>query len=525
MLGLGLLAIAEMFRENAGTILRVPRAPIILIGILVSYVWIQLFLGIGIFVGDALLVSMYLSGLGIAISLGHRYAAIDAQDVHLRWIFVPLAVAALLSAGIGFLQWLDLEGWLGMYALEANLGDRPMGNMGQPNQLATLTLLGLVSFAWLYSAGFGGRLLCAACVVFLTLVLALTQSRAGVLGAVTASIFLACKGPNISRQLSAKWFLVWLVAYGLLLLFVPTLYDLINIEGGRSTGSALMTSDRYAIWRQVLAAIAQAPWLGYGWSQTPSAQAVGSLSQPGAILFTYAHNIVLDMVLWNGIPVGLMISGSSACWLLARMYSTRQGSSVYALAALIPILGHSFVEFPFAYSYFLLTAGLLVGVIEAGQAQAWLSQRSLRLHAIGLVAWISIGLLMIFDYFRAETDYRMTRLVNQKLELRAADYEPPVIIVLTQLGALLAAMRIEPTPNMRMAELEVMRTTLARFSNREVHLNYILALGLNQNPTEAIRQLTILREMYGIRSLKVAQFVLRQWEKTYPELALVQVAY
>lgn len=521
--GLGFLAIAECLRTEISPIWRTPRTPIALIGSVIGFVWLQLFLGIGIFVGDALLVSLYLCGLAVAITLGHRYATVGAPDTNLKWAFVPLAVAALLSATIGLLQWLNLEGVLGMYAVEASLGDRPMGNMGQPNQLATLLLMGLVSMAWLYSRGHAGRLVCAVCAGFLTLVLALTQSRAGMLGAVTASIFLAWKAHTIPNRMAPRHFLIWVLGYGLLLLLIPTIYELLLMSGSRSTESLSITSDRFTIWGQALAAIAQSPWLGYGWPQTPAAQAMGSMTVPGTMIFTFSHNIVLDMLLWNGIPMALLISGLCAWWFLSRLRSATQIHAVYAMAALLPLLVHSMVEYPFAYSYFLLAAGLMVGVVEAAHPQALVTPRSPKWVAFGLGVWFCVGSVMVYEYFLVEADYRLARLVNQGLEQKPPDFQPPPIHLLTQLGALLTAMRIQPARNMPPAELATIRLVLHRFANREVHLNYIVSLGLNGNTTEAIRQLSILRAMYGMRSFKVAQFVLRNWEKEYPELASVQV--
>ncbi|OYT92176.1 MAG: polymerase [Burkholderiales bacterium PBB3] len=521
--GLGLFAIAECLRTQPCPNWTTPRAPFTLVGFVITFVWLQLLVGTGIFFGDALLISLYLCGLAVAITLGLRYASIGVPDTNLKSVFVPLVVAALLSAAIGLLQWLNLEGVLGMYAVESSVGDRPMGNLGQPNQLATLLLMGLVSLAWSHDRGHGGRWVFGIGAGFLTLVLALTQSRAGMLGAVSASIFLAWKAHTIPSRLSPWHFLVWLLGYGLALFLVPAIYDLLHMHGGRSAASLYVASDRYAIWGQALAAIWQSPWIGYGWPQTPAAQAVGSLTVPGASIFTFSHNIVLDMLLWNGIPMGLLIVGLCAWWFLSRLYSATQTHAVFAMAALLPLLVHSMVEYPFAYSYFLLTAGLLVGVVEAMHRSAAVTALSRKWVTLGLGVWFCIGSVMVYEYFQVDADYRFARLVNQGLEQAPANFQPPSIHLLTQLSALSAAMRIQPAPNMPPAELEIMRTVLYRFVNREVHFNYIIALGLNGNATEAIRQLSILRSMYGNRSFKLAQFVLRNWQKKYPELALVQL--
>ncbi|MEN9437335.1 MAG: hypothetical protein RIR09_1990 [Pseudomonadota bacterium] len=521
--GLGLLAVAECLRPHTSPIWIMPKTLAALVVVVIGFIWLQWFLGIGIFAGDALLLSLYLCGLAVAISLGYRYASGGLPDTDLKWVFAPLGVAALLSASIGCLQWLGLEGVLGMYVVAADVGGRPMGNVGQPNQLATLLLMGIVALAWAFARGHAGRLVCSLSIGFLTFVLALTQSRAGMLSAFTASLFLAWKAHTCPSRLTPRHFLIWLLSYGLLLLLVPTMYDLMHRGGGRSAESLFITSDRFVIWGQVLAAIAQSPWLGYGWSQTPAAQAVGSLIVPGAQLFTFSHNIVLDMLLWNGIPMGLVIAGLCAWWFLSRLRSSTQTHAVYALAALLLVLVHSLVEFPFAYSYFLLAAGLMVGVVEAAHPRVLVTQIPRAWVALGLGVWFCVGSVMVYEYFRVEADYRLARMVNQGLEPRPPDFQPPPIRLLTQLGALLTATHIQPAPNMHPAELETMRLVLHRFANREVHLNYILALGLNGNTTEAIRQLSVLRAMYGNRSFKVAQFVLRNWQKMYPELALVQV--
>lgn len=524
LLGLGLLAVAECLRRPVSPACKTPRPSIFLIGAVMGFIWLQWFLGIGIFAGDALLLTLYLCGLAVAISLGYRYASGGTPDTDLKWVFAPLGVAALLSASIGCLQWLGLEGVLGMYVVAADVGDRPMGNVGQSNQLATLLLMGLISVAWAYARGHAGRLVCAVSICFLTLILALTQSRAGMLGAVAASLFLTWKAHTTHSRFAHWHFLVWLFSYGMLLLFVPTMYDLLHMDGGRSTASLFVTSDRYAIWGQALAAIAKSPWRGYGWSQTPAAQAVGSMLAPAAIIFTFSHNIVLDILLWNGIPMGLVIVGLCAWWFLTRLRSTIQIHAVYAMAALLPVLVHSLVEYPFAYSYFLLAAGLMVGVVEAAHTNTPVTQIPRKWVAFGLSAWFCVGSMMVYEYFQVEADYRLARLVNQGLEpTTPPDFNPPPIRLLTQLSALLAATRAQPAPNMPAEEVETMRLVLHRFTNREVHLNYILALGLNGNTTEAIRQLSILRAMYGNRSFKIAQFVLGNWQKMYPELALVQV--
>lgn len=521
MLGLGLLAIAECFRRQTDAKWRMPWRPVAAIGVVLAFIWLQFLLGIGSFFGDALVVSLYLFGLAIAIALGYRLATVDLQNAGLRWVFTPLVVASVASAIIGLLQWLNVEGVLGTYVVAADVGDRPMGNMGQPNQLATLLLMGLVSLAWLHCRGCVGATVSLPIAGLLTLVLVLTQSRAGMLGAVLSSVFLTWKAQTTPSRLAPRFYLLWLLGYLSLWLLLPTIYSALNLSGLRDAESLVRTDDRYVLWRQAVAAITQSPWLGYGWLQTPAAQAVGSVVAPGTTIFTFAHNIVLDMLIWNGVPMGLMTTFLCAWWFLTRLRKANSSNALFAMATLLPILAHSMVEYPFAYSYFLLSSGLLVGVIESAHPRSVIVALRRKLIAFGLGVWFLIGAVVVGEYLRVEADYRLARLVIQRLEHRPPNFEPPSMHLLTQFRALLNAIRIEPTRDMPPGDLEVMRLVLHRFPNREVRLNYILALSLNRETQEAIHQLSVLRSMYGQRSFELAKFELRNMQSTYPEIASV----
>ena len=54
-------------------------------------------------------------------------------------------------------------------------------------------------------------------------------------------------------------------------------------------------------------AIAEEPWHGYGWNQTTAAQfrVVDSIHNKEWV--TSAHNLILDIFVWCGIPLGLLI--------------------------------------------------------------------------------------------------------------------------------------------------------------------------------------------------------------------------
>src|SRR5437867_2317532 len=84
---------------------------------------------------------------------------------------------AVISAGLALCQWLRLD-LLGF--LQSDLPDgvdaRPFANLGQPNLLATLLMLGLLATAILYNVGRFGAPVALPLVALLGFSLAMTQS-------------------------------------------------------------------------------------------------------------------------------------------------------------------------------------------------------------------------------------------------------------------------------------------------------------------------------------------------------------
>lgn len=63
------------------------------------------------------------------------------------------------------------------------------------------------------------------------------------------------------------------------------------------------------MWHQMLLAIKEQPLLGYGWNQVGVAQLSVYLDYPTTEWTEHSHNILLDLLIWNGIPLGILIIG------------------------------------------------------------------------------------------------------------------------------------------------------------------------------------------------------------------------
>jgi len=518
--GMGLLAVGRCFRRDTDRFIA-PR-PVWVIFAAGLLPWVQYLAGISFFAGDALVVSLYFCALTTAIWLGYGYALEpDETSYALTGVFFMIWFAALVSAAIGLVQWLNLNEPFGMYMAQTDIGDRAMGNLGQPNQLATLLLMGIASLAWTFERKRMGHLGLIFGVTFLTLVLALSRSRAGLISALVVGAFLLWKHWAQPGRLKPGYVVVWLLIYGAFLLLTPQLQDFLMLGESRSMNVAI-DSARPIIWNQVLTGISQAPWFGYGWNQTPAAQAAGSIGIPGSWPVTYAHNIVLDILAWNGLPLGFLLTGLCGWWFLSRFWQVSQPAAVYAMAALIPVLVHSMAEFPFAYAYFLLAAAMMVGIVEAFHRGVKTIAFDIRWMSASLAVWFILGSYMAYEYLQIEKDFVVVRFENLRVGQTPADYAAPDILLLSHMGTMLNVFRQKAAPHMSLGELEELRRTSLRFPYGALSLRYALALGLNGSPAEATRQFATMRGLYGPVYYQAAVDVLRELQRDkYPELALV----
>lgn len=521
LIGLLMIVASQASRLN-GRGLQLPT--IALLPLVVACVpWIQWVFGISLFAGDALLSTFFLVALTMAIGLGYRYQTYCQLNLkpHSDSLFGAIHIAALISALIGILQWLSLQDFLTVYVVQTDPGDRAMGNLGQSNQLATLLLMGITAAVLMFEKKRIGPAGVIFSISFQTLGLMLCQSRAGMLSALVISVFGVWKTRKKDLRTHPIYIATWLFCYGTLILSLPYISRLLLMADGRSMNPGI-DGARLLIWKQVLSGLTKSPWFGYGWNETPTAHAAGSLTFPGSLTYTNAHSFVLDIMVWNGIPLGFLITALLGFWIFTRFKSVTEPTAIFAAMSLIPIIIHSLVEFPFTYAYFLIACGFFVGVIEATYTSARAVWLDARWAITGLLIWSAIGSCIVYEYILVEEDFRVVRFENLRIGQTPDSYEVPQIYALSHMGAMLHAARQQPTPHMSSKELEILRATSLRFSYGSLALRNALALGLNGDPVAATLQMAVIKGMYGEVFYGAAVEALRSQERDkYPQLSKV----
>lgn len=468
--------------------------------------WLQWRFGLVPYAGDALLASLYLVGAGLCLWAGGSTDA-RRQAMLLRAIAVATLCGALLSTAVALYQWFGLTGLNQILAAEGLPGGRTGANLGQPNHVATLICMGLAS---LVLARHWARLRGAPAFVialFLLIGLALTQSRVPWLGVLVLAAWMLLR----RRALFAPLRLHPLALLALFVWYLLALWAAIHLPdllfGGVAAdpaGSRLGAGHRPTAWAQWVEALRLAPWFGYGWGQGHAAQAVGAMARPGVEFLPYAHNLVLDLLAWNGLPLGALMVLGLLLWYL-RLGLRAEGPEQWFRFAVVSLIGaHALVEYPITYAYFLVPLALLAGQLEAqvGAGARWAMPRAL-LGALAF-AWVLAWAAVVRDYFHAEGDIRVLREQAARIGGLRRTPAPDDLWVLDQLSAFSRTARIEPRPDMPAAELDQLIAMAKYFPSSLFLQQAALALSANGRVDEAHAAMRTLCAVSGDRYYQLA---------------------
>lgn len=453
-----------------------------------------------LFQADALLVALFLLAFALALWLGStRDSGHDAGDGRActEPLALGIAAAALLSAAIALFQWTGAL-HLGIWMADLPPGARPFGNVAQPNHLCTIAFLGITSVALLREAGRLGAVgfwLASSLLVF---TMVMSGSRTGWLQFGVALALLAFASRRTGSHVRPAQFALLAGLFVVLSLAWPTINELAMLSGDRSLADPLAGSGRELLWPALLDAVWRERWLGYGWQQMVLAQQAVALDHPAILRhFEYSHNLVLDLLVWVGLPFGLLIVLLSGWALWRQMVQLTDARALWLLAGVLGVAMHAMLEYPLAYAYFLLPVGLMLGAAHAltpGARSIVLPRWVLPAGAVPLLVLLA---LIAVDYLKAEQNYRMLRLESARIGVTRLETPAPDLLLLDQLQAFLSFARSEAVPDMSLAEVETMRRVAERFAYPPAMFRYALAAGLNGQPAMAERTIARLCRMHA----------------------------
>ena len=283
------------------------------------------------FFGDGWIAALYLAATALAV-VAAAHAARPASTALAAGGAWTLLTAALLSCAIAWVQRFDLDaGPFVLHIAPVKLGQAPFANLAQPNQLASLLALGFAGLWFLFEQGRIARRWAVALALLLCVSLAMTQSRTPVLMFAVAALALWLAQRRWTVRTHA-W-VVAALAGGWALAFVawPHVIEAIHLAPGASVANRMQAGPRTVIWSQLWDAVWLQPWTGFGWNQVSVAQVAVAADHPLSEYVEHSHNLLLDLLLWNGVPLGLLIIVVSGLWLWRRVREVRDPQGLFGL--------------------------------------------------------------------------------------------------------------------------------------------------------------------------------------------------
>jgi O-antigen ligase len=371
-------------------------------------------------------------------TLGSRVAQGGDQDG--LQAFAPFAigvvVVGVLSAFVAIIQ-VYIPGIPlladGQVIAQSGLPGRAVGNLRQPNHLASLLVWAVIALVPLVEWRRIPRVLGLATGVLLMVAVLLSGSRTGLYGGTAVLVLWGALDTRLARGTRAAlvasvvfplgihvW--QWLSAH---LSFLP------HAAVGAATRLAEGDSSHFAIWKNAVEMVRQQPWLGVGWGEFNFAWTLTPFPHRPVAFFDHTHDLPLQLVVELGFPLAALVLGLLS-WALfqgwQRAFSVAGESGHGARAAWVMILMiaiHSLDEYPLWYAYFLLPAAWAWGfTLGSGPAPRLATEQTLsgivggrpvdpgkliRLSSEGAAlrwfggAMVAVALLSTWDYWRVST--------------------------------------------------------------------------------------------------------------------------
>jgi O-antigen ligase len=469
------------------------------------------------FAVDAVLAAAYLTAFATTVVLGactteeQRRALTDGLGL-------ALIAAGIASTGLAAAQWLGQSA--GIWLIDLRPGGRPYANLAQPNHLSTLLALATMATLKRFEQRSLAGPVAVLALAWFGFGIVMTQSRTGWLFVALLIGWWAVMRRRVALRSSTHAVVGGAVAFFALVWGWEALSRALLLPSG-ALEERLHAGTRWLHWQTLWDAIGRAPWLGYGWQQIGLAQQASVLDHPASgEWLEHSHNLLLDLLLWNGVPLGLLLFAALMVWFARRIRDCRTAERWAVLGSVGAVFVHALLEYPLDYAYFLLPAGFMVGALE-GEAPP--GRQALRVPRAAVAAVLAAQLALLgfvaAEYLRVQEATRQLRFML--VQIAAPDGAVPLPPSVRLLDAPREFHRFwlrQAKPGMSAVDLDWMRRVSQRYPVPAAMLRYALAAGLNGRAAEATSTLGRLCKMHPSARCEEARAAWTGLQGRHPEL-------
>ncbi|WP_180082557.1 PglL family O-oligosaccharyltransferase [Acinetobacter sp. YH12201] len=475
--------------------LPVISSPLLLLAMipLIQYLADELF-----FFDKALTSTLFVFGFWLSIVIGYN---LSVEKINREEVFTGLSYVFLMAGTatgvIAICQWLTLDAYIpGMVDMQRAV--RPYANFAQPNNMATFLLMSLLACLYLYETKKVQTKWLVPAAFIMLMSVALSQSRTSWVACVFILVYLVYQ--QFKGYIHIKWYSLaaWLAVFIGFVLVLPVigsyLTQLLDVQIKAVDVARRATGDmsRLAIWQQMLHAIADRPWFGYGWNQTSVAYTLVSDHFQGPVWIRSAHNFILDFILWNGLIIGLPFLVYFSYWGYQLNKRVNSVESVIGILMVGAVLIHAMLEFPQYYAYFLLPVGFIIGLVQSQQADTKILTLSPNYMRVAYGLFFLLLILIVRDYAVMIPKLNQT-LRYEKTPEKITNQDQ--VYLLEEFNRRIDWIRMNPYSKVSAQQLEEIREMVLNYPTTYDLYKYAKILAFNGYEQEAKHQLLLLKKL------------------------------
>ena len=356
--------------------------------------------------GPSLCALGLLAASALALLSSGRLACGPYRAAALSSVLWALAITGAWSTLVAAVQTFRPEWTGGVWFAGTGASGRVGANLHQPNHLGLLLMWSVLACGALAAKSPKAKPLLTAIALAAAVAIALTSSRIALL-----MVLIAGTWALLDRRLTPSTRRVIVMAT-LVTLATTVLWQ----WAGSALGNAASVpqplgrrSARMGVLHDTLVLIGQNPWFGVGWGEFNLAWTLSPFEPGGRTYFGHTHNLVLNLLVELGIPLGgtiVALLGWTVVrlWQRSRPASTGNNDGLIASAMVSLALLHCMVEFPLWFAYFLLPAIWLCGpALQAPSATPY--REELQSTPPRQRPWLLYGAATAFAAFIAWIDF------------------------------------------------------------------------------------------------------------------------
>lgn len=268
--------------------------------------------------------------------------SVSEDDTLINFLIFSIFISSILTSLIAVFQFLNLE-YISIYIKENN-SSRYAGNLGQPNHMGTLMLMGFYSCLYIYDKYKFNIIFIS--IPLLIVGMVLTQSRTVWVAVFISLVFLVLKWKYINKEMKIS-----ILSLPIIYVSINKLLKIFTTSGIDASQRVQIDAARINLWHDFLITIPEFNIFGIGFKNIEYYHFING--EKFSYNISSYHNIIMDMYAIFGV-LGLIFCFYFLIKIANILLRLEETLDFIIYMMLVVIINHAMFEFPLYYGYFLL---------------------------------------------------------------------------------------------------------------------------------------------------------------------------